>query len=335
MQKSAMTSIMEYEKLCRAVEVRLHREMHTPADFDYLSDQLQKKTGSSVSSTTLMRLWGYRPSVMVRMNTLDILARFIGYEDYTHFHRAKMEGAPVTGETAAEESAEQESEAEGEEMTVKKRHSRVRWGWAMAAVVVVLAVVGGLLYNNGLLTHEVVSERTETEARHFISKLSEVRSDRKYLIHTRKDRRGILGICGRHLASTYGMALFYRSEEPAPFALIKHGGSYYLYSVPEDRFVNVLLYLTDEPLRGDFGEKDWCAWELREEHDCLVFDFRGRSRVYTLNINAFDGMIVDNFGTAIGAFDDGNLFTLEDVGPFDTTEAMRCLEHTPPQRVNH
>ena len=83
MQKSAMTSIMEYEKLCRAVEARLHREMHTPADFDYLSDQLQKKTGSSVSSTTLMRLWGYRPSVMVRMSTLDILARFIGYEDYT------------------------------------------------------------------------------------------------------------------------------------------------------------------------------------------------------------------------------------------------------------
>ncbi|MBR1683344.1 MAG: hypothetical protein IJ700_08365 [Bacteroidaceae bacterium] len=70
----------------------------------------------------------------------------------------------------------------------------------------------------------------------------------------------------------------------------------------------------------------------REEHDCLVFDFRCRSRVYTLNINAGEGMIMDIYGTAIGAFDDGNLFTLEDVEPFDVTEALRCLEHTAPQR---
>jgi len=333
---------MEYEKLCRAVEEQLHREMHTPADFEYLSEQLLKKTGSSVSSTTLMRLWGYRPSVTVRMSTLDILARFIGYEDYTHFHRAKMEReaeeettADVV-ETAEEERVEQAEKALKEKEAAKDEHHHFRYRWMTTVVAMLLAVAAGtLLYlYYSTRTHEDVQtgmSSTNVEG-NFISKLSEVRNDRKYLIHTRKDRRGVLGICGRHLASTYGIARFYRSEEPSPFALIQYEGNYYLYSVLADRFINVLLYLTNEPLRQDFGEKNWCAFDIRPERGGFVFDFRSNTRIYTLNVNAGDGMIIDDWGASINAYDDGNLFTLEDVGPFDPSEAMSLLQHSEEQQ---
>lgn len=323
---------MEYEKLCRAVEARLHREMHTPADFDYLSEQLLKKTGSSVSSTTLMRLWGYRPSVMVRMSTLDILARFIGYEDYTHFNSAHADGA---GDGDPEVPADED----GEEHKETSALFPFRWWLVACAIIIVLAAIvlflarrssaGGPRESSfSTSTSLTGDERCEaSEGKHFITKLSEVSCYRKYFIHTRRDRRGVLGICGRHLASTYGIALFYRCEEPSPFAIIGHEGAYYLYSVQEDRFVNVLLYLTNEPLRGDFGPKTWCAWDVREEHDCFVIDFKSASRVYTLNVNAGEGMILDVYGTTIGAYDDGNLFTLEDAGPFDPTEAFRMLKN--------
>ena len=43
-------------------------------------------------------------------------------------------------------------------------------------------------------------------------------------------------------------------------------------------------------------------------------------------MNAGDGIIIDDWGASISAYDDGNLFTLEDVGPFDPTEAITLLE---------
>ena len=80
------------DRLRQTIETQAGRKMRTPKDFDYLSEQIMSKTGSSLSSTTLMRLWGYRrPSVTVRIATLDILARFIDYKDYTHFRSEEQE----------------------------------------------------------------------------------------------------------------------------------------------------------------------------------------------------------------------------------------------------
>lgn len=313
---------MEYEKLCRAVEEQLHREMHTPADFEYLSEQLLKKTGSSISSTTLMRLWGYRPSVTVRMSTLDILARFIGYEDYTHFTRACMEGEVQDDTTPVVEEE------------TKGTHHRNRHLFIVAALAIIVVCAGlFIVYKiHSSKQTEPDSEQTQHPQPHFITHLSELSNHRKYLIHTRRDRRGVLGICGRHLASTYSIARFYRSEEPSPFALIQYEGNYYLYSVQADRFVNVLLYLTNEPLRQDFGEKNWCAFDIRPERGGFVFDFKSNTRKYTLNVNAGDGMIIDDWGASISTYDDGNLFSLEDVGSFDPTEAMTLLHHSTEQQ---
>lgn len=313
---------MEYEKLCHAIEQQLNREMHTPADFDYLSEQLLKKTGSSVSSTTLMRIWGYRPSVTVRVSTLDILARFIGYEDYTHFKSASEADA---GDDLPQAEPTHDTE---EETGHQSTHHRLAWWLAALAAIAVLAACLWA-YRSGWHRRESdLPADTALVQGHFITQMSQLSNDRKYLIHTRQDRRGVLGTCGRHLASTYGIALFYRCEEPSPFALIRHDGAYFLFSVQEDRFVNALLYLTNEPLRRDFGDQNWCAFNLRPERGCFVLDFKAGEHVYTLNVNAGEGMIMDIYGTQTGAFDDGNLFMLEDIGSFDPTEAFALLQST-------
>lgn len=76
---------MQHEELCREVERQLQFKPKVRTDFDYLSEKILAKTHETVSSNTLMRLWGYRESVNARRSTLDILARFLGYADYVTF----------------------------------------------------------------------------------------------------------------------------------------------------------------------------------------------------------------------------------------------------------
>ena len=76
---------MQHEELCREVEQQLQFKPKVRTDFDYLSEKILAKTHETVSANTLMRLWGYRESVNARRSTLDILARFVGSEDYAHF----------------------------------------------------------------------------------------------------------------------------------------------------------------------------------------------------------------------------------------------------------
>ena len=76
---------MQHKELCREVERQLQFKPKVRTDFDYLSEKILAKTHETVSSNTLMRLWGYRESVNARRSTLDILARFVGSEDYAHF----------------------------------------------------------------------------------------------------------------------------------------------------------------------------------------------------------------------------------------------------------
>ena len=76
---------MQHEELCREVESQLNFKPRARTDFDYLSEKILAKTHETVSANTLMRLWGYRESVNARRSTLDILARFVGSEDYAHF----------------------------------------------------------------------------------------------------------------------------------------------------------------------------------------------------------------------------------------------------------
>ena len=97
---------MQHEELCREVERQLQFKPKARTDFDYLSEKIQAKTHETVSANTLMRLWGYRESVNARRSTLDILARFVGSEDYAHF--LKERGLADDEETVEPEEPKEE-----------------------------------------------------------------------------------------------------------------------------------------------------------------------------------------------------------------------------------
>ena len=63
--------------------------MLTPKDFQWLEKRMFEDIHERVSASTLMRLWGYRSGGVPRQTTLDVLARFVGYEDYVQFCRAQ------------------------------------------------------------------------------------------------------------------------------------------------------------------------------------------------------------------------------------------------------
>jgi len=74
------------EHLKRIILKKLGRTLESPSDFEYLSEQIFKETGESVSPTTLKRTFGYIPSDgALRPATVSILARyagFAGWQDY-------------------------------------------------------------------------------------------------------------------------------------------------------------------------------------------------------------------------------------------------------------
>jgi len=68
------------------LEKALGRKMRTPRDFDYLSKQIFDRLHVSLSPTTLKRLWGYLDDGgQPRESTLTILARFLGYSDWSDY----------------------------------------------------------------------------------------------------------------------------------------------------------------------------------------------------------------------------------------------------------
>ena len=76
------------DNLKREIEAALGQAMHTPKDFDFLRERIYARLHILISRTTLMRLWGYiDEKVEPRRNTLDILARFLGYSDWEEYHR--------------------------------------------------------------------------------------------------------------------------------------------------------------------------------------------------------------------------------------------------------
>lgn len=72
--------------LRRAVERRLGHGVNTPSEFSRLSLEIEQRTGRTMSVSTLMRMWGYVSSnVKPNMTTLDVLAVYVGYRDYSSF----------------------------------------------------------------------------------------------------------------------------------------------------------------------------------------------------------------------------------------------------------
>lgn len=71
-----------------AVEHGVDFKVATPRGFERLSCIIQNRTRENLSVSTLKRLWEYvRGYESIRPSTLDVLSRFLGYEDYEHFRQ--------------------------------------------------------------------------------------------------------------------------------------------------------------------------------------------------------------------------------------------------------
>lgn len=78
----------DLESLRREVEKTAGIEARTPKQFEELVEKIYSRTGYLLSPTTLKRLWGYLDEpVKPRIATLDILACFCGWADYSEFER--------------------------------------------------------------------------------------------------------------------------------------------------------------------------------------------------------------------------------------------------------
>lgn len=80
------------------VEAMLKRKLVTQRDFTWLSELLAQRLGEQVSPSTLRRMWGYsQEGVSPRKYTLDVLSRFVLYDDYNDFCRNAADAAPQSG----------------------------------------------------------------------------------------------------------------------------------------------------------------------------------------------------------------------------------------------
>lgn len=77
------------ERIKGLIEQKIGREVHVTTDFRNLSETILMETKKYISVITLRRLWGNlsdgRYNTMPRRFTLDILAQFVGYEDWDSF----------------------------------------------------------------------------------------------------------------------------------------------------------------------------------------------------------------------------------------------------------
>lgn len=74
------------DKMKTLVLQKLKHTLDSPSDFDYLSLQIYKVTGESVSSTTLKRIFGYIPSNNTpRRSSLSIIARYLGFSGWSAY----------------------------------------------------------------------------------------------------------------------------------------------------------------------------------------------------------------------------------------------------------
>ncbi len=102
MKKEAIDISKARKLLQQKIEDVYGREISTPRDFQWLSEQL-KAMGVKLSSTTLKRFWGYIPeSTTPRKATFDALSQLLGYSCFSRFMASASDdqeaaSAPVLG----------------------------------------------------------------------------------------------------------------------------------------------------------------------------------------------------------------------------------------------
>lgn len=80
------TQELKFHFLFSKVEATLGQKINTSNDFDYLSKDIEHRTGKSIGVSTLKRIWGYvNDSHTPRLSTLNVLAQYAGFKDWEAF----------------------------------------------------------------------------------------------------------------------------------------------------------------------------------------------------------------------------------------------------------
>ena len=154
-----------------------------------------------------------------------------------------------------------------------------------------------------------------------ITSVSQLQNTKTYYIHTRGLLRGTLGVSENHLASTNPGAenTNYYCEEASPFAILQQNGSYYLYSVEDQKFIT------------NTGEETKTASHpvtiTKNTNGYFMIQFSGNY----LNVNYVPGIQINTWGQTEATWDDGNQFTIEEAGDFDPTDVLTVFvdDNTP------
>ena len=87
------TQIPELQALIVAVEKTFGEEIRTTAAFERLAAALEATLKEGLGASTLKRIWGYVPDgTTPRLSTLDILARYAGYDSFKAFRKESIGG---------------------------------------------------------------------------------------------------------------------------------------------------------------------------------------------------------------------------------------------------
>ena len=82
----------EILQLRHDIEESVLRNMNTPADFEFLSGVIWERTKTTISTSTLKRLWGYIDGAdNTRQCTLELLSKTLGFKSWKAYteHIAK------------------------------------------------------------------------------------------------------------------------------------------------------------------------------------------------------------------------------------------------------
>ena len=110
------------QSLIEAVERAVGRKMTSPRDFEYLSTCLANRLNEGLSVSTLKRLWNYVPNRFApTRHTLDVLARFVGYDGWEQFNEGQPQGRHPSGKILARHIAVPQDLTDGD---------RVKLTWA-------------------------------------------------------------------------------------------------------------------------------------------------------------------------------------------------------------
>lgn len=83
--------------LRKEIESISGREMKTPKDFTFLSEEIFRTTHKHLSDFTLKRFWGYIDRGSCNTSTLNILADFAGYGDWKGYVNSVLNNEGTSG----------------------------------------------------------------------------------------------------------------------------------------------------------------------------------------------------------------------------------------------